>query len=269
MTEIAQHTGLMEALTVGQVAETFGVTVRTLHHYDEVGLLHPNERTPAGYRLYTGEDLQRLSTIVVYRRLDFSLEEIGELLDADGAEVIDHLRRQPDEVRARLAQMSDLVDAIDRRLEAAMTDRPATTEDLKELFGDGYGEEYQAEAQERWGQTPQWEQSPSLEVTEQRDPENVTEVRPDTVDDVVPPEPVQQDNTLDDEDRPADHEDQGAEHALLLPLDAALGEVGADAGGEGFVDGHGSSLSDGERCAPSRRSAAGGLAPQGAVTDLW
>ena len=121
------HTGLMEAFTVGQVAETFGVTVRTLHHYDEVGLLHPSERTPAGYRLYTGEDLQRLSTIVVYRRLDFSLEEIGELLDADGAEVIDHLRRQREEVKARLAQMSDLVDAIDRRLEAAMTDRPATT----------------------------------------------------------------------------------------------------------------------------------------------
>ena len=82
------HTGLMEAFTVGQVAETFGVTVRTLHHYDEVGLLHPSERTPAGYRLYTGEDLQRLSTIVVFRRLDFSLEEIGELLDADGAEAV-------------------------------------------------------------------------------------------------------------------------------------------------------------------------------------
>ena len=72
-----------------------------------------------------------------------------------------------------------------------------------------------------------------------------------------------------DEDRAADHEDERAEHPPLLPLDAALGEVGADAGGEGFVDGHGSSLSDGERCAPSRRSAAGGLAPEGAVTDLW
>ena len=72
-----------------------------------------------------------------------------------------------------------------------------------------------------------------------------------------------------DEDRAADHEDERAEHPPLLPLDAALGEVGPDAGGEGFVDGHGSSLSDGERCAPSRRSAAGGLAPRGAVTDLW
>ena len=134
------HTGLMEALTVGQVAETFGVTVRTLHHYDEVGLLHPSERTHAGYRLYTGEDLHRLGTIVVYRRLGFSLDEIGELLD--GADVVAHLRRQRDLVTARLAQMSDLVAAIDRRLEAEMADQPATTEDLKELFGEGYNDEY-------------------------------------------------------------------------------------------------------------------------------
>ena len=161
MTEIAQlsHTGLMEALTVGQVAETFGVTVRTLHHYDEVGLLHPSERSHAGYRLYTGDDLQRLSTIVVYRRLGFRLEEIGELLDAEGAEVIDHLRRQRDVVMARVAEMTDLVDAIEHRLEAEMTNTPATTEDLKELFGDGYSDEYQAEAERRWGDTDKWQQS--------------------------------------------------------------------------------------------------------------
>ncbi|WP_435201340.1 MerR family transcriptional regulator [Janibacter sp. GS2] len=161
MTEISQlsHTGRMEALTVGQVAEHFGVTVRTLHHYDQVGLLHPSERTHAGYRLYTAGDLQRLSTIVVYRRLDFSLEEIGELLEAEEADVVDHLRRQRDAVMARVTQMSALVDAIDHRLEAEMNDQPATTEDLKELFGDGYSDEYRAEAQERWGDTAQWQQS--------------------------------------------------------------------------------------------------------------
>ncbi len=153
------QTGAMEALTVGQVAETYGVTVRTLHHYDEVGLLHPSERTHAGYRLYTGEDLQRLGTIVVYRRLGFALEEIGELLDADGAEVVDHLRRQRDLVRDRLAQMTSLVDAIEHALEAEMSDQPATTEDLKELFGDGYSEEYRAEAEARWGETDKWQQS--------------------------------------------------------------------------------------------------------------
>ncbi|NYF98290.1 MerR family transcriptional regulator [Janibacter cremeus] len=167
MTEIAMlsHTGSVEALTVGQVAQTFGVTVRTLHHYDAVGLLRPTERTRAGYRLYTSEDLQRLSSIVIYRRLGFALEEIGELLEADGAEVVDHLRRQRDLVRDRLAQMTELVDAIEHALEAEMTDQPATTEDLKALFGDGYNEEYQAEAQQRWGDTDKWEQSRQRQAT--------------------------------------------------------------------------------------------------------
>ena len=57
-----------EALTVGQVAEKFGVTVRTLHHHDEIGLLVPSERTSAGYRLYTTTDITRLH-VVVFRRL--------------------------------------------------------------------------------------------------------------------------------------------------------------------------------------------------------
>ena len=154
------QTALMDgALTVGQVADELGVTVRTLHHYDELGLLVPSGRSAAGYRLYTAEDLQRLSSIVLYRRLGFGLEQVGELLVADGAARIEQLRRQRDEVRARLAQMTGLVDAIEHALEAEMTQRPATTEDLRAIFGDGFGEEYQTEAQERWGQTPQWEQS--------------------------------------------------------------------------------------------------------------
>lgn len=73
----------LSGLTVGQVAERFGVTVRTLHHYDEIGLLTPSERTRAGYRVYTADDLVRLRTIVVYRRLEFGLDEVRELLEDD------------------------------------------------------------------------------------------------------------------------------------------------------------------------------------------
>lgn len=138
------------ALTVGQVADELGVTVRTLHHYDELGLLIPSGRSAAGYRLYTAADLQRLSSIVLYRRLGFGLERVGELLVADGDARIEQLRRQRDEVRARLAQMTGLVDAIEHALEAEMTQRLATTEDLRAIFGDGFGEEYQVEAEERW-----------------------------------------------------------------------------------------------------------------------
>ena len=157
MTATSQHTARVE-LTVGQVAESFGVTVRTLHHYDAEGLVVPSARTPAGYRLYTDADLSRLATVVTYRRLGLPLTEVRALLDGDGT-VEEHLRRQRDAVLSRLGELEDLVTAIDRALEREMDQRPATTEELKELFGDGFSEEYQAEAEERWGESDAWKQS--------------------------------------------------------------------------------------------------------------
>nr|WP_188429318.1 MerR family transcriptional regulator [Ornithinimicrobium tianjinense] len=145
-------------LTVGQVAEELGVTVRTLHHYDEIGLVVPSERSHAGYRLYTEEDLRRLQHVVVYRRLGFPLEEIGQLLTG-GADVVAHLRRQRAAVTDRLAELTGLVSAIDRALEAEMNDYQITREEQKELFGDTFDERYAQEAEERWGGTDAWAQS--------------------------------------------------------------------------------------------------------------
>jgi len=150
----------MTTWTVGQVADLFDVTVRTLHHYDEIGLLVPSERSRAGYRLYTDEDLTRLQQVVVYRRLEMPLEEIASLLSR-GEDASDHLRRQRAAVMTRLEELRELVSAIDRALEREMNDQPATTEDLKELFGDGFTDEYEQEAQERWGETDAWKQSRS------------------------------------------------------------------------------------------------------------
>ena len=152
-----------EALTVGQVAQKFGVTVRTLHHYDEIGLLVPSERTPAGYRLYTTRDLTRLQHVVIYRRLGFALEEVAVLLQdhaaADSGAVVGHLRRQRSAVLSRLDEMRDLVTAIDQALEKEMSGVKLTGEEQKELFGDGFSDEYADEAQRRWGETEAWEQS--------------------------------------------------------------------------------------------------------------
>ncbi len=144
--------------TVGQLAELTGVTVRTLHHYDQIGLLTPAGRTGSGYRRYDAADLARLQQIVLYRRLELPLGDIAELL-ASGASPEEHLRRQREAVIARRDELSELVGAIDRALEREMNQRPATDADLRELFGDGYSDEYQAEAQQRWGQTDQWKQS--------------------------------------------------------------------------------------------------------------
>ena len=149
-----------ERLTVGQVAQRFGVTVRTLRHYDDVGLLTPGERSAGGYRLYTAADLLRLRHVVVYRRLGFSLGEIERILAAEDEEaVVVHLRRQRETVRARLTELEDLVAAIDRALEAEMTGTDLTPEEQRELFGEGFKEEYQEEARERWGDTEAWRQS--------------------------------------------------------------------------------------------------------------
>ena len=156
----AYEQGLPDGLTVGQVAERFGVTVRTLHHYDDIGLLTPSERTPAGYRVYTPADLVRLSTIVVYRRLEFGLDEVRALLDG-GAPPEEHLRRQRAAVQTRMHELAELVTAIDRALESEMSDRPLTDEDMRELFGDSFSEDYHAEAEQRWGDTDAWKQSAS------------------------------------------------------------------------------------------------------------
>jgi DNA-binding transcriptional MerR regulator len=125
--------------TVGQVAERSGVTVRTLHHYDEIGLLRPSRRSASGYRLYTDADLVRLRHVVVYRRLGFSLEEVAVLLDDP--------------------ELAELVTAIDRALEAEVSGIQLTPEEQRELFGENFKEEYQEEARERWGDTEAWRQS--------------------------------------------------------------------------------------------------------------
>lgn len=149
-------------LTVGQVADELGVTVRTLHHYDEIGLVSPSDRSAAGYRLYTESDLQRLTNVVVYRRLGFPLEEIRALLEASGADLRAHLARQREAVVGRLSELHDLVDAIDAAIEKERTGVSISREERRELFGDRFAdheEEWAAEAEERWGDTDAWRQS--------------------------------------------------------------------------------------------------------------
>lgn len=66
---------------VKEVADLVGISVRTLHHYDEIGLLKPESISPAGYRLYTDRDLERLQQILFFKELDFNLQEIKKILD--------------------------------------------------------------------------------------------------------------------------------------------------------------------------------------------
>jgi DNA-binding transcriptional MerR regulator len=93
---------------VGEVAGLTGVSVRTLHHYDRIGLLRPQQRTAAGYRLYGEQELLRLQQILTLRYLGFPLKRIGELLDRPDFDLAASLRVQERVLRERMAELEGI-----------------------------------------------------------------------------------------------------------------------------------------------------------------
>ncbi|MEU3452835.1 MerR family transcriptional regulator [Micromonospora sp. NPDC006766] len=147
------------AYTVGQVARAARVTVRTLHHYDEIGLLSPSGRTPAGYRRYSDADLERLQLIRAYRELGFPLEEIAEILDDPAADPVAHLRRQHELLTGRIGKLREMVAAIELAMEARRMNIGLTPQERFEVFGDFDPDAHAEEAERRWGGTEAYRQS--------------------------------------------------------------------------------------------------------------
>ncbi|MGW0207366.1 MerR family transcriptional regulator [Streptomyces sp. NPDC003233] len=147
--------------SVGQVAGFAGVTVRTLHHYDEIGLLVPGARTHAGHRRYTDADLDRLQQILFYRELGFPLDEVAALLDDPDADPRAHLRRQHELLTARIEKLQKMAAAVEHAMEARKMGINLTPEERFEVFGDKdpFNEEYTEEAEQRWGDTEAWAES--------------------------------------------------------------------------------------------------------------
>jgi DNA-binding transcriptional MerR regulator len=112
--------------SIGELAARTGITVRTLHHYDEIGLARPSRRTPAGHRRYTADDVRRLHRIVALRGFGFPLPEIAALLDDPGLDVGELVRRQLAQVSDRLARAQRLRDRLGTVLEMfAAADEPS------------------------------------------------------------------------------------------------------------------------------------------------
>ncbi len=145
--------------SVGQVAELAGVTVRTLHHYGQIGLLEPRDRTGAGYRRYSEDDLDRLRHILFYRELGFSLDDIATILNDPGAGTGAHLRRQRELLTDRITRLQAMIAAVDKELEAHTMGIQQTPEEKFEIFGPNYSEDYETEAEQRWGDSDAWKQS--------------------------------------------------------------------------------------------------------------
>jgi DNA-binding transcriptional MerR regulator len=141
---------------IKELAELARVTVRTLHHYDSIGLLAPSDRTGAGYRLYSDQDLLRLQQILIYRELGMPLEQIRRILDDPGFDRREALLEQREALRKRARDTTNMI----RSVETALAAIDGETEmDPQKIF-DGFDpKEHEQEAEARWGGTDAFKES--------------------------------------------------------------------------------------------------------------
>lgn len=133
--------------TVTQMAKLTGVSVRTLHHYDALGLLKPTKVTESGYRLYDEEAEKRLHTILLFRELEFPLKEIQAILESDNFDRMEALRQQIRLLELKREHLDTLI-AHAKKLE-----RTGGKNMSFKAFDKSKMEGYAAQAKEKWGKT--------------------------------------------------------------------------------------------------------------------
>ncbi|RYD57891.1 MAG: MerR family transcriptional regulator [Sphingobacteriales bacterium] len=142
----------MDKFSVHQLAKMANISARTLHHYDEIGLLKPAFRADSGYRYYTKEELLRLQQILFYKELDLPLAEIQQILDEpefDRLQALDHHKEQ---MRKKVQRYETLIRTIDKTiLDLKNKQRMTTYEEMYEGFSKEQVDEYEKEVTERWG----------------------------------------------------------------------------------------------------------------------
>ena len=134
-------------MTVSEVSKLTGNSVRTLHYYDEIGLLKPTEVTGAGYRLYDDDALARLQNIMMFRELEFSLKEIGRIIDSPDFDRQKALEQQIELLRLRKERLEQLIEHALELQKKGVKEMDFRAFDRSRL------EEYERKAKEMWGDT--------------------------------------------------------------------------------------------------------------------
>lgn len=139
--------------TVKQLAKLAGVSVRTLHYYDQIGLLKPAYIKDNGYRFYTEKEFLKLQQIIFFRELDFELDRIRKIFDSphfDPVEVLEDQKNLIELKRERLGRLIKLINKTIKNMKDEKQEK-VTDKDIAQCFDNGKYEEYKEEAQERWG----------------------------------------------------------------------------------------------------------------------
>jgi len=133
----------IEEYSVGQLARLAGVSVRTLHHYDDIGLLQPAHVRPNGYRLYGRTEMLRLQEIMFYRDVGLSLSEIGDLLDGP-TDAVDRLVRHRERLQQQHSRTAEIIDTLDATIAHLKGERDMALTDLYKPFSSEKQAEYEA-----------------------------------------------------------------------------------------------------------------------------
>lgn len=128
-----------------------GVTVRTLHLYDRLGLLKPAVRTAAGYRLYGEKELLRLQQILFYKELDIPLQEIRQILDQPGFDTITALKSHKRALKGRVERIMKMMETVNKTISNLKEGKMLKHEELYEGLPKEQIEAYRKEAIEKWG----------------------------------------------------------------------------------------------------------------------
>jgi MerR family transcriptional regulator, thiopeptide resistance regulator len=123
-----------EALKVGELARRTGLTIRSLHHYDEIGLLRPSLHTEAGHRLYTAADVARLQQIVSLRQLGFSLEEVRHCLDRPGFSPLEVIRLHLARLREQIEMQKELCQRLEGLTQLFASAREVSADEFLETI---------------------------------------------------------------------------------------------------------------------------------------
>jgi MerR family transcriptional regulator, thiopeptide resistance regulator len=143
----------MAELTVRQLAESTGITIRTLRYYDKIGLLVPGRQAGSNYRTYNAKDCLRLQQILIYRELEVPLGIIRELLDNEPHDAAGTLRKHADALGRKRQRITNILHTVERTIEALeQKGKIMDYKDLYEGFGAENAEVYREEARERWGE---------------------------------------------------------------------------------------------------------------------
>jgi DNA-binding transcriptional MerR regulator len=136
--------------TVKQLSKLAGVTPRTLHYYDEIGLLKPSQVGDNGYRYYGEETLLRLQQIMLYREMEMPLENIKKIMGRRDFDVLNALEVHREELRQRIAQMARLMTTVEDTILHLKGKKEMSQEQFFEGFSDEQQAEYEKEAMQRW-----------------------------------------------------------------------------------------------------------------------